>query len=317
MFNTSSIPMVGDFVRESLDLHLFMARIMKEHAIFMQIGFLPKDVTYAAQAENFKCQYDELLKEAIMLSDCTASENVLRSGELVTDKTLGAEQKTQELTGICIECGLTIEELKLNPDPGTIPQEIVPNIQALNEKARVLTVSFAEFKAMVLDQVTKCCLFTNLLPSQYYHIHKEAVFYLKLINRLQNNQFVNNRVELYEQKVFWDDIMGEHAEVISHLLDPTEKELVHKAQDFARQFKHLGQKLKGGGVRATQLETLREENIQATLGIANFKAASTDLLLGCQIQSMLTPLITDHTLREAYHYLRILKTLKLVYLGRG
>ncbi|KLU67152.1 hypothetical protein DEAC_c10960 [Desulfosporosinus acididurans] len=314
---TSSIPMVGDFVRESLDLHLFMARIMKEHATFMQIGFLPKDVTYTAQAEEFKCQYDEILKEAIMLSDCTASERVLQSGELVTDKTLGAEQKTQELTGIYIECSLTVEELKFSSDPGTIPQEIIPNVQALNEKAKILTTSFAEFKAMILDQVTKCCLFTNLLPSQYFHIHKEALFYLKLINRLQNNQFVNSRVELYEQKVFWDDIMGEHAQVISHYLDPSEKNLISKAKDFDRLFKRLEQKLKGERARATQLEQLRQENIQATTAIANFKAISTDLLLGCQIRSMLTPLLTDHTLREAYYYLRILKTLKLVYLGRG
>ncbi|WP_407305985.1 DUF2935 domain-containing protein [Desulfosporosinus sp. SB140] len=317
VFDTSSVPMVGDFVRESLDLHLFMARIMREHAIFMQVGFLSKDVTYAQQAEQFKCQYDELLKEAIMLSDCTASESVLRSGELVTDKTLGAESKTQELTGVCIDSTLTLEELRLNPDPGTIPQDITPHVQSLNQKTMALTTSFAEFKAMVLDQVTKCCLFTNLFPSQYMHIHKEALFYLKLISRLQNNQFVDSRVELYEQKLFWDNIMGEHAQIISHLLDPSEKELSHKAQDFAHRFDKLERKLKGEGIPATGLERLRQENIQATSAIAEFKAANTDLLLACRTKSMLSPLLTDHTLREAYYYLRILKTLRLVYLGRG
>lgn len=309
--------MVGDFVRESLDLHLFMARVMREHAIFMQAGFLPKDVTYSGQAEQFKCEYDEILKEAIMLSDCTASEEVLRSGELVTDKTFGAEAKTQELTGVCIESSLTAEELRLNPDPGTIPPDIIPHVQSLNQKAVVLTTSFAEFKAMVFDQVTKCCLFTNLFPSQYLHMRREALFYLKILNRVQHNQFVDARVELFEQKLFWDEIMGEHAQIICHLLDPSEKELNSKAKDFARKFEHLEQKMKGEGIPASQLERLRKENIRATSAIAEFKAMGTDLLMACQIKSLLSPLLTDHTLREAYYYLRILKTLKLVYLGRG
>ncbi|MDQ7092754.1 DUF2935 domain-containing protein [Desulfosporosinus sp. PR] len=317
MFKTSSVPMVGDFVRESLDLHLFMARIMREHAIFMQAGFLPKDVTYAQQAEQFKCQYDEILKEAIMLSDCTASVDVLSSGELVTDKTFGAEAKTQELTGICIDSALTSEELRLKPDPGTLPQDIAACVQSLNQKSMILTTSFAQFKALVWDQVTKCCLFTNLFPSQYAHIHREALFYLKLMSRLQNNRFVDARVELYEQKLFWDEIMAEHAQIIAHLLDPAEKKLCHRARDFARQFTKLEQKLKGEGIPASGLEGLRRENIQATKAIAEFKAANTELLLDCQIKSLLSPLLTDHTLREAYYYLRILKTLKLVYLGRG
>jgi hypothetical protein len=317
VFNTNNLPMAENFVRESLDLHLFMARIMREHAIFMKVGFLPKDVTYAEQAEQFKCQYDEILKETIMLSDCTASEDVLISGELVTDKTLGAETKTQQLTGVYIDSSLTVEELRISSDPGTIPRDVFPLVQGLNQKVLALTSSFAEFKAMVLDQVLKCCLATNLFPSQYSHIYREALFYLKLINRLENNRFVNARVELFEQKVFWDEIMGEHAQIICHFLDPSEKELIRKAQDFVRQFKVLEDKLKGEGIRAPQLEILRQENIQATCALANFKSMGTDLLLGCQIKSLLSPLLTDHTLREAYYYLRVLKTLKLVSLGKG
>ncbi len=309
--------MIGNFVRESLDLHLFFARIMKEHAIFMQAGFLPKDVTYAQQAERFKCQYDEILKEAIMLSDCTASMAVLESRELVTDKTLRAEQKTQDLTGIPIDRSLTIEELKLKPDLGTIPVGVEMHICALNQKTRDLTTSFAEFKAHVLEQVTQCCITTNLFPSQFEHVYEEAVFYLKLLERLQKNQFVDNRVDLFEQKVFWDEIMREHAEFVRHLLDPSEKERCRKARDLAQLFDQLEQKLKGEGLAAASFERLTQENIRATLAIAEFKATGTESILACQVKSLLSPLLTDHTLREANYYLRVLQTWKSGYYGKG
>lgn len=317
VFDTGNVPMIGNFVRESLDLHLFFARIMKEHAIFMQAGFLPKDVTYAQQAEQFKCQYDEILKEAIMLSDCTASVDVLKSRELVTDKTLRAEQKTQVLTGIAIDMALTMEELKLKPDLGTLPAGIESQISALNQKTMVLTTSLAEFKAKVLEQVTQCCLMTNLFPSQYEHVYAEALFYLKVLKRLQNNQFVEARVDLLDQKVFWDKIMREHAKFVQHLLDPSEKECSCKARDLAQRFELLEQRLKGEGLPASSFGQLIQENINATLSIADFKATGTELILACQIKSLLSPLLTDHTLREANYYLRILQTWKPGYLGLG
>lgn len=39
-----------DYVNTSLELHLFFARIMKEHAIFLQAGFMPKNTEYIQEA---------------------------------------------------------------------------------------------------------------------------------------------------------------------------------------------------------------------------------------------------------------------------
>lgn len=35
------------YVTLSLELHLFFARIMKEHALFLEAGFVPKDLKFA------------------------------------------------------------------------------------------------------------------------------------------------------------------------------------------------------------------------------------------------------------------------------
>ena len=49
------------FVRLSLELHLFFARTMKEHALFLKAGFTPVDETFARQAEFYKRGFEAVL----------------------------------------------------------------------------------------------------------------------------------------------------------------------------------------------------------------------------------------------------------------
>lgn len=37
----------SDYIVDSLELHLFFARIMKEHAFFLKVGFLPPNGGFA------------------------------------------------------------------------------------------------------------------------------------------------------------------------------------------------------------------------------------------------------------------------------
>ena len=86
-----------DYVKTSLELHLFFARIMKEHAIFLQSGFMPKNIEYIQEAMLYKRQFEKLLSDAVRLSNCMIRPNILSSGEIVTRFTYGAERKTEEL----------------------------------------------------------------------------------------------------------------------------------------------------------------------------------------------------------------------------
>ena len=49
------------YIRQSLELHLFFARIMKEHSFFLQVGFTPKDSNYIDEADAFRMEFDKLL----------------------------------------------------------------------------------------------------------------------------------------------------------------------------------------------------------------------------------------------------------------
>ena len=309
----STMPMTGDFIRESLELHLFWTRIMKEHAIFMEDGFECKDVACIQEADAFKCQFEEILHETICFANGLVSREVLQSGELFTDKTLMAEQKVQELSGIAIATPLTVEEMNLQPFMGMgatmVPCEpgIEESVCALHEKALACAYSLYVFTERIYDEVVqRCCLYTHNYPTIFKHQMEETKMYMKHIQRLQHHQIIDPTFHMVEMEMFWNHIMKEHAEVIRQMLDPTEENLIEKADMEAKKFKKLEKQFKDGTQPRLSLKQITNESIRATEELKNFKAAGTELILACRLKSVISPLLGDHVLREAYHYLRIL-----------
>ncbi len=300
-----------DFVRRSLDIHLFFARIMKEHSFFLQLGFTPRDADFARQADDFRKAFDDLLKAVILLSDGVVSPQVLQSGEVVTPYTLEAERLSSFFTGVRIPTELTRAETGLAA--GNLIRDVKklePRVFDLNQKAMDLLAGLIRFKNTVLSNVLSCKMFTLNYPLLIDHILREANLYLRMIQRVQRREEVNTDKEILKQELFWNRIMGEHAKFIRGLLDPTEEGLFNMANDFGNLFDRLIEETKAAMKKAMPVDRITDENLKATQAIRDFKAQGTQGLLGCRIRSIIIPLLGDHTLREANHYLRLLKTFK-------
>lgn len=287
-------------------MHLFFGRIMKEHSIFLEAGFVGNDAALAQQADIFKCHFTEILREAAILANGVVSPEALKSGEFVTDKTLRAEQTTQELSGITIDSLITTEENTLGASLGQNLSHLETQVSILNNKVIDLTKALVHFKTTVLDGMLQGKLFTFNFPLLIIHIRREALFYIQHLERLQRREVIDLVKEAIEEEKFWNKQMAEHAEFISHLLDPTESDLIIKANNFAGQFDRLEFIAQGGGPGVLTLGQLTQETIMATRAFKDFKAAGTEGLLTRKIKSIIIPLLADHVLREANHYLRIL-----------
>jgi hypothetical protein len=177
----------------------------------------------------------------------------------------------------------------------------------LNHKAMELIKSLAQFKTKILAEVVTCKIFTNNYPLLIDHILREAKFYLQIIQRLQNREEINLENEAYEQETFWNRIMAEHSKFIRGLLDPTEEELIIVANNFGNEFDKLTQEAKEAMDKTIPISKVTQDSLNATTEIAQFKAQGTQGILECKIRSIIIPLLGDHTLREANHYLRLLK----------
>ena len=310
----STMPITGDFIRESLELHLFWARLMKEHAIFEEVGFVCKDGVLIQQAGSYKCQFEDILNEAICLSNGVISDQVLASNELFTDRTLAAEQKMQELTGIPIDTNLTIQEMNLQPAGACgegipqVDQNLHECVCALNEKALACVYAlYGHIEKIYCEFVERCCIYSHSYPSLFQHFMEEAELYIKLIHNLQSCKIVDPTLQLVELEYFWNHIMKEHSEIIRQMLDPSEENMIGVANIFSNEFKNLEILFQDTEKPRTSLAEITQLSIQATEKIKDFKSESLDLILDCQLKSVIPVLMTDHVLREAYHFLRLLK----------
>lgn len=294
------------YVVFSLELHMFFARIMKEHSLFLEAGFTPANSDFSRSADQYKNQFETILHNAVVLGTGIISPEVASSGEMVTDYTLGSEQKTQSFTGIAINQEITKLESKLygNNNPQITPT-LVQQVKNLNMSAMPLLDGLINFKTTILNDVMSCHMFTANYPLLIDHILREAKMYKSHLLELENRQ--NPHKSLKEAELFWDRIMMEHALFIRGLLDPTEHKLISTANDFAKEYNDLLQ----AAVAATDMtiQSVTDKTLQETMKYRDFKEAGTKGIAECKIRSIILPLLADHVLRESNHYIRLLRQL--------
>lgn len=294
-----------NYIRLSLETHLFFARIMKEHSLFLEAGFVCKDEKWSKEADCFREQFEDFLRKVVSLSSRVISGSVLNSEELVTPFTLMAEQKTSGLSGIPIDSRITQAETQLQCGRlHGINQESVQQINRLNQEAVRMLDGLIGFKEKTLREVRECRLFTANYPLLIEHIIREAKLYRDTLRELMGGRracFGN----LKNQEEFWNQIMMEHALFIRGLLDPSEEELIETADCFAEEYRKLLDMARKQDCRAA--ETLSQKSLEETLKLREFKTAGTKGLLECKIEGLILPLLADHVLREANHYIRIME----------
>ncbi len=303
----------AEFIKQSLGIHLFFGRIMKEHSFFLQTGFTPKDIAFTNQADAFRVAFDGLLSEAVSLSNGVVNQSIIDSGEIVTPYTLKAEMQTAYYTGVPIQTGITQAETGLagnNINSNAIMGHpmLEQRVFMLNQKAINLITALINFKTNILSNVLSCQMFTINYPLLIDHILREAKLYLLLIQRLQNREKLDAQRYAYEQEAFWNRIMAEHSKFIRGLLDPTEVELFKIADNFGNEFDELTNEAKNAMDKSLPIKKITRESLKATKEIRDFKKQGTQGLLECKIKSIIIPLLGDHVLREANHFLRLLKT---------
>ena len=297
-----------EYVRQSLELHLFFARIMKEHSFFLQLGFTPRDINFTQRANEFRMEFDELLRDVVLLSDGVVSKEALKSGEVITPFTLDAEKLSEFYTGVVIPTDITRAEAKLEGGhKNKIDRSLVDKVSRINNRAIKLLPELIMFKARILDNMLQCKMFTVNYPLLIDHIMREARLYLDMVRTLQRQGFINIRRDALNQEAFWNRIMAEHSKFIRGLLDPTEEVLFNVANDFGKEFDKLTEEALEAIDYNIPFEKVTKESLKATKAIRDFKAQATEGLLDCNIRSIIIPLLGDHTLREANHYLRLLK----------
>lgn len=183
----------------------------------------------------------------------------------------------------------------------------VKAVKDINCKAKKLISGLIALKRKVLEGMLNCTLFTMNYPLLIEHIIREGELYYSYIENLDNNEDIEKE-NIEKVELFWDRIMMEHALFIRGLLDPSENTLIEASDKFAKEYKELLEE----ACKATELSIDKSVDVvlEETVKLIDFKKAGTEGILDCKIKSVILPLLADHVLREANHYIRILNSNK-------
>lgn len=295
-----------DYIRLSLELHLFFDRIMKEHSLFLEAAFMEKDNELKKIADNFQRTFSEILERVVTLANGNINNVLIQSNEFVTNHTLEAENKTSNLSGVNIDTNITLKEMNLRSGQINLNEQLFNDISSINRETLPIIENLIQFKNDILNQVLSCKIYTTNYSLLITHIINEAKMYHKLLTKLENKEPLTEHY-IYEQEVFWNNIMKEHAEFIRGLLDPSEEELILTAERFSNNYESI---LKN---YTNNLSYLTNYSLKETIDFQKFKVAGEEGILKCKIKSIIIPLLADHVVREANHFIRILNNFNQRY----
>lgn len=292
----------------SIHLNLFFLRIMKEHSIFLEANFTPKDKDLAGLAGNIKKSYDNLLMQAASLANGIVSPKAIKSGQFVTPYTAQAERLTSHLTGVPIDSRITVREKAIEPGGGVPPGSgIDAKIKILNDDARRLTIKLRDFKKNLLSGVLNCRIFTVNFPLELHHMLEEADHYLKLLDELDANDNIIQLKQLMEEEAYWNQNMAEHNLFAAGKLDPTEESAIEKSRMFAEEFNRLNSRAKRAQNDSGSAPGVTKESLAATGKLQDFQTDAIKGIMDCRIQSIIVPLVVDHHMRETAYFMWLLE----------
>lgn len=174
----------NDYIKLSLEIHLFFDRIMKEHSFFLEIAFLERDNEYKKIARDFKELFTNILNEVVNLANGNISKNLLSSEEIVTKNTLEAEKQSSELSGSYIDTNITLKELNLRSGNINVTNKLLSRISNLNRRTLTSIQNLITFKNDILSRVLSCQMFTANYPLLIKHIMNEAKMYHSLLGKI-------------------------------------------------------------------------------------------------------------------------------------
>ncbi len=278
----------------SLD-DLFFARMMKEHAIFLEVSFAGMNQHIAKEADRYKVQFEKILNQAVKLSHGVLSKDIIQSAELVTEYTQTAEREVQRFTGISIDRAITaMEEDMQGEEPDAyISPKLANQVLLLNRSAIRILDGIIDFEENILKELMASSIFSTSYPNFVKHLVHEAQSYRSYIINFDNEEEFSCD-DMTQVDLFWDHSVLEHTQYVKAILNSANNELIQSCSTFAASFiqKMLDE--------LDQKAACTMKNIEIEPDIAG---TATEFY----IPSVILPLFADHMLREANHYIRLSK----------
>lgn len=193
----------------------------------------------------------------------------------------------------------------------------VTAVRKLNEDSINLVLGLRNFKRNLLILIINCKVMGFNFPLLVDHIAREAEYFMRTLKKFNEGILDPIQDAIIKENVFWLRIMMEHSRFIASLLDQSERNLVRAALKFGDDFEVLLNQARDVESMLYKKQPtypiigkLNKDSENAAQEIRNFKQAGLDFIKNCQIRNVIDPLLADHVVREADHFLHMVRVLE-------
>jgi hypothetical protein len=195
--------------------------------------------------------------------------------------------------------------------------ESVAAVRKLNEDSIQLVYGFRNFKRNLLILIINEKVQGFNFPLLVDHIAREAEYFMNSLQKFNNGILEPIQDAIIHENVFWLRIMMEHSRFVASLLDQSERNLVAAARKFGDDFETLLNQARDVESMLYHkkptypiIGKMNKDSESATEELRNFKKAGLELIKSSQIRSVINPLLADHIVREAEHFLFMIRVLE-------
>jgi hypothetical protein len=195
--------------------------------------------------------------------------------------------------------------------------ESVAAVKKLNEDSIQLVYGFRNFKRNLLILIINEKVQGFNFPLLVDHIAREAEYFMNSLQKFNNGILEPIQDAIIHENVFWLRIMMEHSRFVASLLDQSERNLVAAARKFGDDFETLLNQARDVESMLYHkkptypiIGKMNKDSESATEELRNFKKAGLELIKSSQIRSVINPLLADHIVREAEHFLFMIRVLE-------
>ncbi|CAG9611297.1 hypothetical protein BACCIP111899_00469 [Bacillus rhizoplanae] len=193
----------------------------------------------------------------------------------------------------------------------------VQAVRKLNEESIELVYAFRNYKRNLLILIINCKAKGFNFPLLVDHTAREAEYFMRTLQKFNEGKMDPIQDSIISENVFWLRIMMEHSRFIASLLDQSERNLVHTASKFGDDFEVLLNQARDVESMLYKKQPtypiigkMNKDSENATVELRNFKKAGLEFIQTCQIKNVINPLLADHVLREANHFLFMISVLE-------
>ncbi len=190
-------------------------------------------------------------------------------------------------------------------------------VRRFNEESIELVHGFRNFKRNLLILIINCKISGFNFPLLVDHIAREAEYFMRTLKKFNKGILEPIQDAIINENVFWLRIMMEHSRFIASLLDQSERNLVNVSRKFGDDFETLLNQARDVESMLYHKQPtypiigkMNKDSENATTELQAFKKAGLELIKSCQIRNVINPLLADHVLREAGHFLYMIKVLE-------